>query len=97
METMIQLITGQVQALLLSILLLLSFVLPFMAKARARDGRIPKPWLRTVWAGQCLMALGGLLIVCLPAQPAFGFVIALVSCAVSMRRLRRQSPLGEAA
>jgi uncharacterized protein (TIGR03067 family) len=61
METTIQLMTGQLQALSLSILLLFSFVLPWTAKARApKDGRIPRLWMRKVWAGQLLMALGGL-------------------------------------
>jgi hypothetical protein len=93
METTIQLIAGQSLALFLSIGLLLSFVLPFTAKARTpTDTQNPKPWMRTVWAGQLLMALGGLLIICLPAHPIFGFAIAVVSCSVFTRKLRRQLP-----
>ena len=98
METIVQLITGQLQALCLSIRLLLSFVLPFTAKARAlRDARNPMPWMRTVWAGQWLMALGGLFIIGLLAYPVFGLAIAIVSCAIFTRKLRRQLPVAHAA
>src|SRR6188768_2765858 len=98
METMIQLITEQSQAFCLSILLLLSFVLPFTARARApKDDRNPRPWMRTLWMGQSLVALGGLLIICLPTYPVFGFLIAIFSCVVFTRKLRRQLPLAHAA
>jgi cytochrome c biogenesis factor len=97
METLVQLITGQLQALCLSIGLLLSFVLPFTAKARAlKDARNPKPWMRMVWAGQLLMALGGLFIIVSPAHPMFGFAIAIMSCVIFTRKLRRQLPVAHA-
>jgi hypothetical protein len=97
MQTLNQLMMGELQALSLSILLLLSFILPLTAKARvSKDARIPRPWMRTVWAGQWLTASGGLFIICLPAYPVLGFAFAIVSCVIFTRKLRRQVAVAQA-
>jgi hypothetical protein len=69
----------------------LSLILPFVAKALGPvNAAGPKPWLRTVWTGQALGALGGLLIIFSPLYPAYGLGLAAASCALFGASLRRQ-------
>lgn len=70
---------------------LLSLVLPLAASARpqaAGTGR--RPFLLTIWVGQLLIAVGGLLIVATPSHPAYGLMFALASCLGCLPVLRRQ-------
>jgi hypothetical protein len=44
----------------------------------------------TVWAGQLLIALGGLWIVAAPSHPAYGFTLAAAACLGCWQMLRRR-------
>jgi hypothetical protein len=69
----------------------LSLILPLMASALApKDSGESRPWLRTVWAGQGLLAFGGLLIVFSPLHPGYGLGVAVASCSVFGVLLHRQ-------
>ncbi|MDB6122600.1 MAG: hypothetical protein JWQ71_1593 [Pedosphaera sp.] len=73
--------------------LLLSLILPDMARTSAqslKDSEDHKSLLRTVWIGQIFIALGGALIICSPLHPILGLVFAVISCVLFTRKLRRQ-------
>jgi hypothetical protein len=66
-------------------------ILPLMAGAEApKHAPGPKPWLRTVWAGQAVVALGALPVIFSPLHPAFGLGLAAAGCAFFGWRLSRQ-------
>lgn len=69
----------------------LCLVLPLLASALTTGNPAgPKPWLRTVWVGQALAALGGLLIIFSPLHPACGLSLAAASCVLFGWLLHRQ-------
>ncbi len=71
--------------------LLLSLVLPLTASLQAPPSLgDPQPWMRTVWTGQGLMALGGVLMIVLPQQPGWGLACVVALCIFFVSRLRRQ-------
>lgn len=83
--------TDPVHEFYLAGIVALCLILPLMASAWApRHAPGPRPWLRTVWAGQALCAVGGLLVIFSSLHPAFGLGIALAGCAIFGRRLHRQ-------
>lgn len=70
---------------------IVSLVLPFMGTTLAsKDGGKPNLRQRDIWAGQLLIAAGGLMIVVMPAQPFFGLSVALIACFAFGCRLRQQ-------
>ena len=78
--------------LYLAVIVVLSFILPLMANALApKKSGGAKPWLRTVWAGQVLGAVGGLLVIFSPLHPACGLAVAIASCVIFGWLLRRAS------
>src|SRR5262249_9796940 len=89
--TVMQILTDQLRPICLAIGLLLSIVLSFMASALApRDTGKAKPWMRTVWTGQILIGVGGLLMLLPPLHPVFGFLFAVACCLLFAVKLRRQ-------
>ena len=83
--------TTPIHELYLAGVVALCLILPFMATALAPKNSVqPKPWLRTVWKGQALGGIGGLLIIFSPLHPAYGLGIAAASCAFFGWILHRQ-------
>lgn len=71
--------------------LLLSLILPFAASLqKTKDAAGSKRRLRTVWAGQMLMGLCGLVIIFSP-HPVLGLIASIVDCIVFARLLRQQT------
>ncbi|EEF62679.1 permease prefix domain 1-containing protein [Pedosphaera parvula] len=84
-------IKDELQALFLIDGLLLSLVLPLMAAMQpARGTGSLKRGMRTVWAGQICIGLGGLVVLLLPLHPVFGLVFSLISCIGFAHVLRGQ-------
>ena len=63
---------------------LLSLVLP-LAGAMGRKSQV-----RAVWAGQCLMALGGLWIIVVPRHAILGLLFAAAACLAFLPVVCRQ-------
>ena len=82
-------LAGELKAICLIDGLLLSLVLPFTASSQTtRNTADSKRRSRTVWTGQLLVGLCGLLIV-LSSHPVLGLTVAVVSCLVFTLALRR--------
>ena len=91
MTPIIQSIADEPQGFCLAGLLLLSLVLPLMASG-AGGGNNPsaKPWIRTVWTGQILLGLAGLVTVVFPQHSVMALALELVLCAMLAGQLHRQ-------
>jgi hypothetical protein len=74
----------------LAAVVLVSLVLPFTAKAWLKGAGGRTSYLRTVWVGQLLGAVGGLWIIAAPVHPEFGVVASVMACLACLPILRRQ-------
>jgi hypothetical protein len=74
----------------LAAVVLLSLILPFTAKAWLKGAGGRTSYLRTVWVGQLLGAVGGLWIIAAPVHPEFGVFASVVACLACLSILRRQ-------
>lgn len=88
--------TTSLYQLYLAGIIALCLVLPLMAGALPpKNSKGPKPWLRTVWFGQALVAIGALIVIASPLHPAIGLIVAAASCAFFGLKLYRQLRLEE--
>jgi hypothetical protein len=74
----------------LAAVVLLSLVLPLAVSAWLAKAGGRRSYLRTVWAGQSLGAIGGLWIIVAPVHPEWGVVATVVACLACLAILRRQ-------
>ena len=70
--------------------LLVSLLLPLTATAWLTGAGGRTSYLRTVWVGQWLIAVGGLWIIVAPVHPEYGVVATVITCLACLPVLRRQ-------
>lgn len=88
---LLRLMVAEQQAVCIVALLMLSVMLPLWAGALLRRvDPAGTDWKRTVWVGQIIMGLSGIIMIVMPrfAFVALGF--AMLVCAVFTVRLHRQ-------
>ena len=74
----------------LAAVVLLSLVLPLTASAWLTGAGGRRSYLRTVWAGQWLMAVSALWVHITPVHPEWGAIAAAIVCLAGLPILRRQ-------
>src|SRR4051794_17951554 len=76
----------------LAAIALLSLVLPLATNPWLTRARGRRTYLRTVWVGQSLAAIGGLWVIAAPIHPEYGLVVtglAFLACLTVLRRQMR--------
>ncbi len=74
----------------LAAIVLLSLVLPLTTNPWLTRARERITYLRTVWAGQFIAAVGGLWVIAAPFHPEYGLVVTVIALLACLTVLRRQ-------
>ena len=75
----------------LAAIVLLSLVLPLTTSPWMTRASRRRTYLRTVWVGQSLAAVGGLWVIAAPIHPEYGLVVTVIACLACLTVLRRQT------
>jgi hypothetical protein len=74
----------------LAAIVLLSLVLPLTTNPWLTRASGRRTYLRTVWVGQSLAAVGGLWVIAAPIHPEYGLVVTVIACLACLPVLRRK-------
>jgi len=74
----------------LAAIVLLSLVLPLTTNAWLTRARERRTYLRTVWVGQSIAAVGSLWVIAAPIHPEYGLVVTVIAWLACLTVLRRK-------
>jgi hypothetical protein len=75
----------------LAAIVLFSLVLPLAANPWLSRASRRRTYLRRVWVGQALAAVGGLWVIAAPVHPEYGPVVTVIAYLACLPVLRRQT------
>src|SRR5262249_784498 len=74
----------------LAAIVLLSLGLPLATNPWLTRARERRTYLRTVWVGQSIAAVGSLWVIAAPIHPEYGLVVTVIALLACLAVLRRQ-------